>query len=657
MDLKSLIAKMDQIEASTYISEATAPTEFIPTHFHKGNLGNKMPLMQTPDGTFWWEGGNQGGEGPMTGSRITLWNGDTLNRSGWNPASVDGVIKDGKYIDFPEGVSWKDYKQKADDESAVLAKLKKLLELVDKYMALKAKRGQGARPATPTTQDMGDGSKLTVDPKTGVAAATNDDGTPYVPGSNPNLPKNRVGENITFKGSIANSLVESFGYKNKTDEGVMGVLGKAAPGVGAVLGAQGAYDSYKKGDYLGAALNGLSGAFSLVPGLGWIPALGFGAWQAGRELSGATDKYDTPQPGAPGAPQQGGANPTPGNADPKLQALQKKLIAAGADLGPTGADGVMGKYTQAAMQKFPNIKEGVMMTQPKSVAEAIRELQQRLELIENDMPLDPSAEVTPTPPAEAGMGVSEGPATPPPATTEQLKLADELKQVGGKEMVLGDRTFMVFPEKGICVELPSMEICDGSTPALTPTGKKFDPAALGLGESLDEGIWDSIMKGAVNVGRNFSGGLKGAPTIGVAKTAAQKEAEIAARTAAGIKSPKSISDVKKITGLEKGANTAGKVVGNNPIKTGLAATAAGLGAGYLGGSSGQNPSAPVNPNTPPNRPPNQQGGTNPSPDAQTGDDEEMKALRAQIEALMKDLSTSKNPEVQKGLADIQAKLK
>lgn len=639
MDLKSLIAKMDQIEAGTYISEATAPTEFIPTHFHKGNLGNKMPLMQTPDGTFWWEGGNQGGEGPMTGSRITLWNGDTLNRSGWNPASVDGVIKDGKYIDFPEGVNWKDYKQTADDESAVLAKLKKLLELVDKYMALKAKRGQGARPATPTTQDMGDGSKLTVDPKTGVAAATNDDGTPYVPGSNPNLPKNRVGENITFKGSIANSLVESFGYENKTDEGVMGVLGKAAPGVGAVLGAQGAYDSYKKGDYLGAALNGLSGAFSLVPGLGWIPALGFGAWQAGRELSGATDKYDTPQPGAPGAPQQGGANPTPGNVDPKLQALQKKLIAAGADLGPTGADGVMGKFTQAAMQKFPNIKEGVMMTQPKSVAESIRELQQRLELIEND-----GAPVPPEAIAPGGDAMVQEEPTPTPASAEDEKLAAMAKEVDGTIILQNGNKFLALPD-GQIVDPVTMELQTKQGGELVDSGKNL---AETLDEDMNEGLFD-IVKGigsAIKMGANPAARA----TTG-ALTAGGRAATVGQGTQRFNKA------LAARPGLERGAYNTARAVATNPGKAALAAAGAGLGAGYIGGKLGQNPTAPVNPNTPPNRPPNQQGGTNPSPDAQTGDDEEMKALRAQIEALMKDLSTSKNPEVQKGLADIQAKLK
>lgn len=696
MDLKSLIAKMDQIEAGTYISEATAPTTFTPTHFHKGNLGNKMPLMQTPDGTFWWETTSNGGEAGVGGSQITLWNGDTLNRSGWNPASVDGVIKDGKYIDFPEGVTWKDYKQQADDDSAVLAKLKKLIELVDKYMALKAKRsGQGARPATPTTQDMGDGSKLTVDPKTGATAATNDDGTPYVPGSNPNLPKNKVKESINFEGSIAQSLVESFGYQldeltNTMDPsnpnaafrnmpgagqvandlgggntlGSVGreraqraadqalqrgraasadalnafkpgvttaattaattapavttgakatagagskmlgagskLLGRAAPGVGAVLGAQGAVDSYKKGDYLGAALNGLSGAFSLVPGLGWIPALGFGAWQAGRELSGATDKYDNPQQDATST-QQGGAKPT-GGVDPKVQALQKKLIAAGADLGPSGADGVMGKYTQAAMQKFPNIKEGATMTQPKSVAESIRELQQRLESIENEVPVDGGAVAT-----DGGdVMVSEEPEAIPP-TPEEMALLAKAQEIGGTLGKDADGNIVILTKDGAIVS-PEGELMKVQGGDLVGTGQEApDPtgATMAEGYELEEGFWDGLLKGAAKLGRS--------------------SAVMGKRTAR-----------------------------LNPGKTALGVGGATLAGGYATGSAGSD--TPVKPPAPV-KPPSQQGGANPTPTAPAGDDEEMKALRAQIEALMKELSTSKNPEVQKGLADIQAKLK
>jgi len=385
MDYRSLVNKLEAIQAGTYVNEATAPTEFKPTHFHKGNLGNKMPLMLAPDGTFYWEGGNQGGEGPMTGSRITVWNGDTLNRSGWNPASVDGVITaDGKYIDFPEGVNWKQYKETADADAALMEKLKKLLELIEKYNALRAKRGQGGKPAGPTTRDMGDGSKMTTDTN-GNVASTDSEGNPYIAGSNPNLPKNKVKESINYKSGIAQSLVESFGYEVReehTDEGfgaaATKVLGRAAPGVGAVLGAQGAYDSYKKGDYLGAALNGLSGAFSLVPGVGWIPALGLGAWQAGRELSGATDKYDNPEnkvdpkTGKPAA-QSGQPTPPPGAGpvDPKVKELQQRILAKDPNALPKyGADGRMGTETQAAMQRL-KIQETTMPQ--KSLAETMRE--------------------------------------------------------------------------------------------------------------------------------------------------------------------------------------------------------------------------------------------------------------------------------------------
>ena len=46
------------------------------------------------------------------------------------------------------------------------------------------------------------------------------------------------------------------------------------------------------------------------------------------------------------------------NGDPKVAALQTDLKAAGADLGPfrnDGVDGLMGRYTRAAMGQFPEI--------------------------------------------------------------------------------------------------------------------------------------------------------------------------------------------------------------------------------------------------------------------------------------------------------------
>jgi len=668
MDYRSLVNKLEAIESRTHISEATAPTVFKPTHFHKGNLGNKNPVMQMPDGSWWHEATGQGGDGGPSGTQIVPWQGNTENRSGWNPASIDGVITpDGKYIDFPEGVSWKQYKEKqtSDSRAALLAKLKQLIELVDKYLALKAKRGgQGARPG-PTTQDMGDGSKLTTDPKTGQMAATNDDGTPYIPGSNPNLPKNKAESKL----NIAQSLVESFGYQLSERTNVMDpnnpnaafrdlpgasqvtkdlgggntlgsvgqkraqqaadqalqrgraasadalnafkpgaaapattaatttgvktaattgakaaasaggkLLSRALPGVGATLGAIDAVDSYKKGDYLGAALNGLSGAFSLVPGVGWIPAVGFAAWQAGREMSGATDKYNNP-------PAQG-ASPG-GDADPKVLAIQKKILAKDPKALPKhGADGKMGPETQAAMARL-NIKEGTEMNQPKSLAESIKELQQRLEMIENEERVSEEGEAQ-------------------PASSEEQAIGAEVVKAGGKLFKHPNgNEYILLPDGKTVVDTATQEIVDASTEAMTPTGEKVDPSQLSESMGLDENLWSNIFKGAAKLARS-------------------------------------------------GAVNTRRFARTNPIKTAAGVGAAGLAGGYATGSAGSDNKPPKPPTTGQSSGQSGQGGQTTPP---AEDDAEMKALRAQIDALIKDLSTSQDPEIQKGLADINAKLK
>ena len=92
------------------------PTDFTPTHFHKNNLGSKIPLMQTPDGKFWWETtatGDDGGPVQKGGARKSIqpWTGDTENRSSGlsGKSSVDGVFKNGEPVEFPEGTTWKDF--------------------------------------------------------------------------------------------------------------------------------------------------------------------------------------------------------------------------------------------------------------------------------------------------------------------------------------------------------------------------------------------------------------------------------------------------------------------------------------------------------------------------------------------------------------------
>jgi hypothetical protein len=149
MDLRALIEKMDEIETAV-VEQAGAPTQFTPTHFHKSNVGTRMPLMKTPDGKFWWISQTTDASGMPGPQGIVPWNGNTENRSSWNPASVDGEIQNGKYIDYPEGTTWKTAGQQSAvnppgqsghpaDNSVEMAKIKELEKLVDQYIELRSK--------------------------------------------------------------------------------------------------------------------------------------------------------------------------------------------------------------------------------------------------------------------------------------------------------------------------------------------------------------------------------------------------------------------------------------------------------------------------------------------------------------------------------------
>jgi hypothetical protein len=154
MDLRALIEKMDEID-STVVEQAGAPTQFTPTHFHKSNVGTRMPLMKTPDGKFWWISQTTDASGMPGAQGIVPWQGNTENRSAWNPASVDGEIQNGKYVDYPEGVTWRTAGQQAAgagqqpsattgqsglpvDNSAEMEKIRELDKLVDKYIEMRA---------------------------------------------------------------------------------------------------------------------------------------------------------------------------------------------------------------------------------------------------------------------------------------------------------------------------------------------------------------------------------------------------------------------------------------------------------------------------------------------------------------------------------------
>lgn len=442
--------------------------------------------------------------------------------------------------------------------------------------------------------------------------------------------------------SLSSALIESFGYESKekqTDEGIGAVLGRAAPGVGAALGAMDAVDRWKQGDKTGAVLAGLSGAFSLVPGLGWIPALGFAAANMARDYAKG-QSADAGQ-GASASPTQGG--------DQKLMKLQK-IIGA-------NPDGIMGPETKGKLQAWQQ-KQGITadgLPGPEtygkagikeSVAESMRSLQQRLAMLEaEDVPnsqpdgLDakPEAEVKPDAPSQ-----------------QEASLADMVTKAGGQFVEFppghpkaGMQVLVIKKDVGPIVDAKTMEILDNTT--LAPTGQQFDPQSAGLSEGqLDEGLWDSIVKGALalgrgasNVGKNFVSGVKGGGTV-QQMVKGPRGGQIAGKIATGGRTANK---------LGKSVNAAGKVIKNNPGKT-IAGMA---GLGYLSGMGGNGQGQSASPT-------GGGGGAGGAGDTGTADQgptctPEMIAKIGEIQKVMGELSSKiKDPAVEQVIASYQEKI-
>lgn len=390
---------------------------------------------------------------------------------------------------------------------------------------------------------------------------------------------------------FSKTLVESFGYESieeeQTEEGFGAaagkLLGRAAPGAGAVLGGMEAADRWKDGDYLGAGLAGLSGAFSLVPGIGWIPAVGLAAINMGRDAAKSK------------AEPQAGQGAAPAGKNLGIAQMQKELGVA--------ADGIIGPITTAAMAKNPKLaakygfgpdgkplpkQENFQETkQMKSAAEQYRDLVNKLELLESD----PAPQMVDADTGNSNSSVNpnivpaEVAAQAKPANPQDEQLAAQIEKAGGKYELVDGKKYILVPTPGnegkpTVVKADTMEIVDGTKQGLPPTGEIFDPSQLSEAYGLDEGLWDSIFKGAINLGRNvanqgrsFASGVKGGGS-----TVYQN-----AKTG-------------RFAGGAKTANAAGKQVGAatqfakaNPIKTGLGVG----GLGYTAGSLAGGPDAPA----------------------------------------------------------------
>lgn len=193
--------------------------------------------------------------------------------------------------------------------------------------------------------------------------------------------------------SIYNSLAKIRSIESTPQsEGIGSVLskigGKIIPGAGAALGAYDTAKRLKAGDKIGAGISGATAGLSSVPVIGTAAAL------LGTGAQAAWDKYKTgswfPDDDeiAKGAAQQPATQTAqtavPAGGDPKVFALQQKLITKGAKIT---ADGKMGPATQAAMKQFPDVKMAEDNEENKmSESQKIAELMSRLAQLEQSQP-------------------------------------------------------------------------------------------------------------------------------------------------------------------------------------------------------------------------------------------------------------------------------
>lgn len=412
MDLRALIEKMDEIE-SAVVEQAGAPTQFTPTHFHKNNLGGRQPLMKTPDGKFWWISQTTDASGMPGPQGIVPWNGNTENRSSWNPASVDGEIKDGKYIDYPEGVTWKtanvsgaqtDQTQPGamtntppsqggmavSNTDSNTAKLKRLEELVDKYNKLKPKKESVIGIETALLESFGynlNESILVNDLVKNYGYTLSEAGAATA-GTVPAAPSTGVWSTIKgFGGKLLSkaalpitALVEAWSAweeikKLPTDlpepryrAEVAKIVSKTISSIGlfwagAILGGAIAGVISGPGAIVGFIGGGLAASMVLGDDLNSIvDAVVEKIYQATRPE--ASQSGNAEQPTAGSAPVADTAKPAKARVagDANVMTLQKELKTAGYDLGTfgpngDGIDGKIGPKTIAAIQQELN-KEG-----------------------------------------------------------------------------------------------------------------------------------------------------------------------------------------------------------------------------------------------------------------------------------------------------------
>lgn len=638
MDLKSLIAKMDQIEQGLLEAEApaAAPAAAAPAagpaagsraQFDQFKADDakmaaiaKVKTLTTPqgganfidpkDGIIKYQDqsmAGMGGQGQIKEFPFDWFQKGqekeffaTLQAAGlevipverkqlFGTSQVAGVKGGPEAIANLEQAAKQQIAQRDADAQGVaqaMEQLKKLTALIVQYGELKAKKAAagGAKGAA-----------------TGAGAST----TPVA--------KPVAKEGIEFKSSIAKDLVESFGYTSaeQLDEYSMSQFGQDAgdfsrgawngltlgtgdnitAGVKSAFGS-GSYkdelakqtaasqEAEKRSPWLyntgniagsiaapipgGAAVAGMKGLGTL----GKIAAQGALNYGATKAVDVVKSKHDLKTLGG-------------GKGDANIAALQKVVGVL--------PDGLMGPKTKAAVAawqkqnglpatgaadpatlKAAGISEGTTMNKQASVAEQIRSLQARLEMLESKKEDDRE-------------GDEEG-------IEETYQFTDE--------------------------ELNEEIFVDEAGNYYKSNGEQI----------TDEGWMDAIGRG---LNKGFQTGVKASKNATVANKIGNAVGRVG-KAGAGA------------------AKAVGNTIAKNPGKS--VAAAAGLGAlaaNMTGGAGGSD--TPVKPPAPGPKPP-----TAPTAPAADGSDKEMDAMKAQIEQLLSDLAQNPNPEIQKGVAAARA---
>ena len=322
-------------------------------------------------------------------------------------------------------------------------------------------------------------------------------------------------KSIKESSGIAYQLIESFGYTSEAvaptvapaaspsalkaiGSGVGRTLGRALPGVGAYLGFSDAYERAKAGDWSGAGLAGLSGALSLVPGIGWVAATVPQAGLMAKDYFSGSDEEP--------ADITQSAKPADAELLNKIKNAKDDGIAAPRSPQNTQKDQstTPNQKTVKDPQKFEKLKAQLGVTTPGD--KITPEIQEKIKAFQQQKGL--TVDGLPGPQTYAAAGISE-------SLSDQLR--NLLNILSEQEVASNNQEPMIFDKNGKkYVLLPDGRLVDEEGYLID--GNKSDLPRISnqpipdpnTGKNLNEGWVGDLIKyaqtGIKNVSRGFKAG-------------------------------------------------------------------------------------------------------------------------------------------------------